>query len=211
MTATYLEYISVLVGMIKFLRGSGIGNMVRTAFSQSFQHQFKESEGRIKTITEVLVLQVQTAAIHSSKLRDQEISKLLNDIANDVSDRLKVRLPVRFLQAMPRNDRYFERGSVMDQMAALLADRESRLSSVALHGCTGCGKSSIATEYVHRNLGLYDAIMCFDASDRVKLERQVTQLARHAGFATQGEDASTMRRFVIEWLSTTGMTRTLLE
>lgn len=184
--------------------------MIRTAFSPSFQHQFKKAEARIESITKVLVLQVHTAGIHSSMLRDQEISKLLSGIADDVSDRLTVRPPVRFLQVMPRNHRYYERGSVMDQLATMLADQDSRLSSVALHGYIGCGKSSIATEYVHRSLGLYEAIMCFDAGDRVKLERQVVQLARHLGFTAQGENASTLRRFVMDWLSTTGKTQLLL-
>lgn len=144
-------------------------------------------------------------------LRDQEISKFLSGIADNISDRVTVSLPalpVRFLQVMPRDDRYYERCSVMNQMATMLAGQGSRLSSVALHGFVGCGKSSIATEYVHRNLDLYEAIMCFDAGDRVKLERQVVQLARHLGFAAQGEDASTLRRFVMDWLSTTGRTRT---
>ena len=184
--------------------------MIRTAFLPSFQDQFKKSEARIKSITKVVVLQVQTASIRSSMLRDQEISKLLSGTADDISDRLTVRLPIRFLQLMPRNDRYYERSSVLDQIATLLAGQESRLSSVALHGSVGCGKSSIATEYVHRHLGLYEAVMCFDAGERVKLERQVVQLARHLGFASHGEDAGTMRRFVMDWLSTTGMYDTRL-
>lgn len=143
-------------------------------------------------------------------LRDQEISKLLGGIADDISDRVTVRLPIRFLQAMPRNDRYYERGSVIDQIATLLGGQGSRLCSVALHGSVGCGKSSIATEYVHRYLELYEAIMCFDVGERVKLERQFVQLARYLGFAA-GEDAVTMRRFVTDWLSTTGMTQKLLK
>ena len=182
---------------------------MRTAFSPCFQDQFKKSEARIKSITERLFLQVHTAGIDSSMRRDQEIARLLRGIANDVPDHSAVHLPVRFLQAMPRNDRYYERGSVMDQMGILLAGQDSRLSSVALHGFVGCGKSSIAAEYVYRNLNLYQAVMCFDASDRVKLERQIVQFARHLGFAAQGEDASTGRRFVKDWLSTTGMTKTL--
>ena len=181
--------------------------MFRTAFSPSFQHQFKESETRIKNITKVLVLQVHTANFDSSRQRDQEISRLLSGIADNVTDRLTLRLPMRLLQVLPRNDRYYERGSVMDQLAALLAAQDSRLSSVALYGPVGCGKSSIATEYVYRSLDLYQAIICFDASDRVKLERHVLQLARHLGFAAQGEDASTSRRFVLDWLSNTGITQ----
>ena len=144
-------------------------------------------------------------------LRDREISKLLGGIADNISDRLTVRLPIRFLQAMPRNDRYYERGSVIDQMATFLGGQGSRLGSVALHGSVGCGKSSIAAEYVHRNLELYEAIMCFDAGESVKLERQIVQLARYLGFAAQGEDAITMRRFVMDWLSTTSMTQKLLK
>ena len=183
--------------------------MIRTAFSHSFQHQFKKTEARIKSITELLVLHVDTAGIHSSMRRDKEISRLLGGIADAAAcDPLALRLPVRFLQAMPRDDRYYERALVMDQIATLLAGQGSRLSSVVLHGFVGCGKSSIATEYIHRNLGLYQAIMCFNADDKVKLERQFVQLARHLGFAAQGEDASTSRRHVMDWLSTTGGTPT---
>lgn len=182
--------------------------MIRTAFSPSFQQQFKNSEAKIESITKVLVLHVETAGICSSMRRDQEISRLLSVIADNVSGRLAVRLPVRFLQVMPRNDRYFERGLAMDQMALLLKDQCSRLSSVALHGAVGCGKSSIATEYVHRNLDIYQAVVCLDAGDRVKLDTQIVQLARYLGFATQEEDASTSRNLVMEWFSTTGMTET---
>ena len=184
--------------------------MIRTAFSTSFQHQFKKNEARIKSITEVLVLHVHTAAIDSSIRRGEEISRLLSGIADDAtSDRPALRLPVRFLQVMPRNDRYYERALVMDQTATLLACQGSRLSSVALHGSVGCGKSSIATEYVYRNLDSYQAIVCFDAGDRVKLDRQFVQLARHLGFAARGEDASTSRRHVMDWLSITGGAPTL--
>lgn len=181
--------------------------MVRTAFSPSFQHQFKEIESRIKSTTDRLVLYVHTAGFQSSMRRDKEISRLLGGIANTAAcDSLALRLPVRFLQTMPRDDRYYERALIMDQMAALLAGQGSRLSSVALHGSVGCGKSAIATEYVHRSLDQYQAILCFDAADTVKLEKQFAQLARHLGFAAEGEDASTSRRHVTEWLSTTGGT-----
>ena len=177
---------------------------MRTAFSPSFQCQFLKIEAQIKNTTEVLGSHVQTAGFHSSMRRDQEILRLLNGVVDAASDRLAVRLPVRFLQVMPRNDRYYERGLVMEHIATFLAGQCSRMSSVALHGFVGCGKSSIATEYVHRNSFLYQAIMCFDAEDMVKLESQFVQLARHLGFAARGEDASTSRRLVLDWLSTTG-------
>ena len=183
---------------------------MRTAFSPSFHCQFLQIEARIKNITKVLGLHVQTAGFHSLMRRDQEISRLLSGIVDEASHRLAVRLPVRFLQVMPRNDRYYERGRVMEQMATLLAGQCSRMSSVALHGFVGCGKSSIATEYVHRNSFFYQAIMCFDAGDGVKLESQFVQLARHLGFAARGEDASISRRLVLDWLSTTGAFRKLL-
>ena len=183
---------------------------MRTAFSPSFHCQFLQIEARIKNITKVLGLHVQTAGFHSLMRRDQEISRLLSGIVDEASHRLAVRLPVRFLQVMPRNDRYYERGRVMEQMATLLAGQCSRMSSVALHGFVGCGKSSIATEYVHRNSVFYQAIMCFDAGDGVKLESQFVQLARHLGFAARGEDASISRRLVLDWLSTTGAFRKLL-
>ena len=183
---------------------------MRTAFSPSFQCQFLKIEARIKNITEVLGLHVQTASFHSSMRRDQEISRLLSGIVDDASHRLAVRLPVRFLQVMPRNDRYYERTLVMEQVATLLAGQYSRMSSVALYGFVGCGKSSIVTEYVHRNSFLYQAIMCFDAGDGVKLESQFIQLARHLGFAARGEDASTSRRLVLDWLSATGAVQKLL-
>ena len=183
--------------------------MVRTAFSPPFHQQFKKSEAKIESITKKLVLHVETASFDSSKRRDQEILRVLNGIVNGVSDRPAVQIPVRFLQAMPRNDRYYKRGLVMDQIATMLEGQCSRLSSVVLHGFVGCGKSSIATEYVHLNLDLYQAIMCFDASDRAKLERQIVQLARHLGFAAQGEDTGISRRSVVDWLSTTGMTQAL--
>ena len=182
--------------------------MIRTAFSPSFQHQFRKNEARIKDITEVLGFHVQTAGFQSLSRRTHEISRLLSSVGDDASDRLEVRLPVRFLQVMPRNDRYFERGLVLDEMATLLAGQHSRLSSVALHGFVGCGKSSIATEYVHRNSFLYQAIMCFDAGDGFKLASQFVQLSRHLGFAAPGEDTSNSRRLVLDWLSTTGAIRT---
>ena len=183
---------------------------MRTAFSPSFQHQFQKTEAQIKSITKVLGLYVQTAASHSSMQRDQEITRLLRGIVDDASDRSAVRLPVRFLQIMPRNDRYYERAFVMDQMEALLAEQGSRLSSVVLHGAVGCGKSSIAKEYVHRNLNHYQAIICFDAGDISKLQGQLVQLARHLGLVTGREDAGTCRRLVMDWLATTGVIPTLL-
>ena len=92
----------------------------------------------------------------------------------------------------------------MDQMTLLLADQDLRLSSVALHGFMGCGKTSIATEYVYRHLHLFEAIVCFDAGNKLKLESQIVQLAAHLGFAAREEDADTCRRLVLDWISMTG-------
>lgn len=91
-------------------------------------------------------------------------------MVNDASNLPAVRLPMRFLQIMPRNDRYYKRGSVMGQMAKLLAVQDSRLSSVALHGIVGCGKSSIATEYVYRKLDLYQAVIFLMPETRSSLK-----------------------------------------
>ena len=220
LTRTYLEYIDILVEMIKFLRRSGLGSLpayccktsadsgigilFRMTFSSKLQNRFKFSESRIQETTKKLYWTVQTAAMRSSMERDLEIKKLLTERAGGQKTDFTLALPIRFLQNMPRNDRYFERELVMDQIATFLDTQHTKMTSIVLHGVIGCGKSSIAREYVYRNLTSYEIVLYFQARDRIKLEKQYVQFARLLGFAEDGEDATVMRMRVIEWLSLTG-------
>ncbi|KAL6713619.1 hypothetical protein ACLMJK_009084 [Lecanora helva] len=141
--------------------------------------------------------------MRSAMERDNEIKELLSDRADGVCKCPVLSLPIRFLRDMCRSDRYYERGTVMNQITMSLTKQNAEMTSLVLCGIVGCGKSSIAKEFVYRSLDLYDIVLYFRARDRVHLERQFSHLARLLGFLEGDGDLSVSLIRVMEWLSQT--------
>jgi hypothetical protein len=114
---------------------------------------------------------------------------------------------LRFIQNSVRNDRFFGREDVLDDLLQLLSDRLSgddrRLSSVVVHGLGGCGKSSVAREFMYRHFDYYPVILWLHADTPEKLETQFVQIARTLGFATD-TGINRSREEVLQWITNLG-------
>lgn len=117
---------------------------------------------------------------------------------------------LRFIQNSVRNDRFFGREEVLDHLSQLLSDRPSgdgrRLSSVVIHGLGGCGKSSVAREFMYRHFDHYPVIIWLHADTSEKLETQFVQIARALGFATD-TGINRSREEVLQWITNLGKHR----
>lgn len=114
---------------------------------------------------------------------------------------------LRFIQNSVRNDRFFGREDVLDDLSQLLSVRLSgdgrRLSSVVVHGLGGCGKSSVAREFMYRHFDYYPVILWLHADTPEKLETQFVQIARTLGFATD-TGINRSRDGVLQWITNLG-------
>ncbi|RYP09420.1 hypothetical protein DL764_001299 [Monosporascus ibericus] len=105
----YLEYIAFIVNSIKYFRRSGLHNLLRTIFWPPLKNNFDKSNIKIRALTELLVLQVQTASYQSAANRDQEMRHLLR--ANHASSNTARLI---FIQNASRNENFFGRANVMN-------------------------------------------------------------------------------------------------
>lgn len=76
------------------------------------------------------------------------------------------------------------------------------ICSVVIYGLGGCGKSSVAKEYMFRRRDSYDIVLWFYADGQEKLETQFWNVARTLCLTTTETDA---RENVLRWLDDTGI------
>ena len=126
---------------------------------------------------------------------------------SDQSTETKTDFPFRYIQNVPRNDQFFGREDCLTHV-----DRELRpdseptkqlIRSVVIHGLGGCGKSSVAKEYMYpeHNAGKYEVIIWFYADSRDKPETQFITLARDLGMKVTEPEA---RHAVLNWINNLG-------
>jgi hypothetical protein len=77
-----------------------------------------------------------------------------------------------------------------------------KVQSVVIHGLGGCGKSSVAKEYMFRRLDDYAVVLWLYADVREKLETQFINLSRKLGMQATESDA---REAVLDWVNHLGM------
>jgi hypothetical protein len=187
-------------------------NFFKVLFSPGLQGRFSSCEGRIKRLTEPLTLQLHTAGhIYSQRRendtikRDQEMMKLLKATVVKPNAIAVVQFPFRFLQNCIRNDSFFGRQDHVKQLDTLLSPElgtrktsDKSMRSIVIHGLGGCGKSSVAKEYMYLRFDQYKVILWLYADTATKLDAQCILLARALGLdVAEGHT----REAVLHWIN----------
>jgi hypothetical protein len=193
-------------------------------FSPSLESRFSQCEARIKSQTEHLDREVATAGLEWTQKRDEEarerdedakrvvqktgenIMKLIQETAPPTSVPATT-FPFRFVQHCPRNNTFFGREdymSILDSRLGITGTIDaSYMRSIVIHGLGGCGKSSIAKEYMYRHYdsGKYEVILWMYADSIGKLGTQFIHIARQLKIKTNESDA---RDAVLHWINNLG-------
>lgn len=180
---------------------------LKVLFHPGFEKRFASCKDRIEWQTKHLALQVSTAGLESSKERDDSVMALLTKNISIQQNTIKITFPFRFVQNAPRNDRFFGRTNALNHIEQKLdPDPQSslpRMRSLVIHGLGGCGKSSIAKEYMYREHreGKYEVIIWLYADSKDKLETQFIALARALGIQVSEPES---RHAVLNWINNFG-------
>lgn len=199
-------------------------NALKTLFVPGIESRFAECETKINDQTSWLRLEVQTAMAEAAEKRGEENTKLHSetkgmvekkgdDILQSIKQHAhvekhpKVPFPFRFVQNCPQNHGFFDRNEYMHQLdnslGVVQAAGLQRMKSIVIHGIGGCGKSSVAKEYMYRrfNTGNYKVILWFYADEREKLKNQFIQLARQLRIPFEETSA---HMSVLHWINNHG-------
>ncbi|OJD10865.1 hypothetical protein AJ78_08235, partial [Emergomyces pasteurianus Ep9510] len=197
---TCTEFVAFLFEAIRYFQKPAFVNIFRVLFSPGLHDRFSKCEYKIKLYTRHLDLQITTAGFKSSKYRDQQMLDLLQKSAAKPSAPPTVVFPFRFLQNCIRNDQFFGQRNYIAQLDSHLSAKKSAFSmrSVVIHGLGGCGKSSLAKEYMYIRFERYKVILWLYADAASKLNIQYIHLARALGFTTAETYA---REAVLQWIN----------
>ncbi|KAI0436327.1 hypothetical protein F4803DRAFT_542680 [Xylaria telfairii] len=144
----------------------------------------------------------------SSTDKDWKIIPILNGF---VTPRRLAKLPCFMVHTPVRNDDFFGRTSILEEIDELLLPAVEPPSSpsgpsyqkhVVLCGIGGIGKTSIAIEYVFSRRNKFDAIFWIRADEPEKLEQDFGQISSELGLLDPAENSNpVIRRNVVKgWL-----------
>jgi hypothetical protein len=180
---------------------------LRVFFSTSLEGRFSKCEEKIKRQARHLDLQVNTAGLQSSQRRDQGMLKLLETFAPKPSAPPVITFPFRFLQNCVKNDQFFGREDCFEDLDSHFfpnPPKHTGMRSIVLHGLGGCGKSSVAKEYMYRRFERYSVTLWMYADTPGKLDSQYIHLARVLGITTaEGQT----RQAILHWMNHLGSSK----
>ncbi|CAN9097052.1 unnamed protein product [Alternaria alternata] len=218
---TCSEYFKFILEAIMYFRKPPCWNAIKTLFTPGIEGRFAECDTKISSRTGWLRLEVETATAEAAEKRGEEakelnkatqgmVEKKGDDILQSIQKYAnaekhpKVVFPFRFVQNCPRNNEFFDRDDYMAQLETCMHTNPNgapvRFKSVVIHGLGGCGKSSIAREYMYRQFdtGRYKVILWFYADGREKLKTQFIHLARQLGIPFE---ETTAHISVLHWIN----------
>ncbi|EUC45997.1 hypothetical protein COCMIDRAFT_25875 [Bipolaris oryzae ATCC 44560] len=200
-----------------FFRRPACLNAIKVLFTPSQEALFTQCETKIKDNTGWLDREIVTAGFEAAKKTAEEVEKrdeeakmrsdnILQYIKSMVSPtaNMNVTLPFRFLQNCPRRNGFFGRDEHLSKLDRYLDQTQAysprKMRSVVLHGLGGCGKSSIAREYMYRHFDTneYQVILWLYADSRRKLATQFIYIARQLNQDTSENEA---RDVVLHWIN----------
>ncbi|RYN36471.1 hypothetical protein AA0119_g12327 [Alternaria tenuissima] len=218
---TCSEFFNFILEAIMYFRKPPCWNAIKTLFTPGIEARFAEYETKISNRTGWLRLEVETATAEAAQKRGKEAKKLneatqgmIEKKGDDIIQSIekyanaekhpKVLFPFRFVQNCPRNNGFFDRNDYMIQLERFMHTNSNRgperLKSVVIHGLGGCGKSSVAREYMYRHFdsGRYKVILWFYADEQEKLKTQFIHLARQLGIPFE---ETTAHISVLHWIN----------
>ena len=177
--------------------------MLKGATLPKFRLGFKRRQANIQRLTEHMMVQVHTAGFIANENRHRELRELITGrTPNCTSKPPDVKLPIYFLQEMLRNNRFFGRKEELANIERILQGDSNRMSSVAVYGIAGCGKSTLALEYAYMKMNDLDVIAWLHADSKSKLEDQFGLFAIQCGLIEEGKSLDRVSEMVLHWLAT---------
>ncbi|KAL4821140.1 hypothetical protein BDW67DRAFT_180684 [Aspergillus spinulosporus] len=207
---TCFAFGAFLVEGILYFRRSSFVNLLCVFFVPSLQDKFSKCQSQIDHHTRFVKLQLDTASLQENQKHNKEITHLLQSMPQQ-STAVQISFPFRFLQNCIRNDQFFGREAQLDQLHSYLTTppqgtgASAGMRSVVIHGLGGCGKSSVAKEYMYRQMNRYDVVLWLYADSAAKLESQYILLANSMGIKVPESQAVVA---VSQWI--THLTGTIL-
>ncbi|KAH7310955.1 hypothetical protein BKA65DRAFT_543012 [Rhexocercosporidium sp. MPI-PUGE-AT-0058] len=192
---TLREFVAFIVEAILYFQRHPFFNTLRVMFSPGLEGRFSKYDQRIQRQTRNLDLYLNTAGLNSSHIRyqdtlkrDQDMLRLLQASTIKSIASPTVVFPFRFLQNCVRNDRFFGHTEDVAKLDTMFSARGASPTShstrsVVIHGLGGCGKSSVAKEYMYSHLHDYHVVLWLYADTSSKLETQYIHLARALGIS----------------------------
>lgn len=152
-------------------------------------------------------LQLHTSGFESAKQNTHDVHSLLKAALS--TRKAEVALPFRYLQNNVHNDQFYGREDILSSLeqyicAQYVSRVRTGISSVVLHGLGGCGKSSIAREYLFRHLTNFEVIIWLYADSKAKLDLQFIDLARAMNFFNDGSTIH-CREVVLQFIQRLGL------
>ena len=111
----------------------------------------------------------------------EQVEVFLRLFSPDINKQDIATLPCNTLP-VAQNQRFYGREDILRRLEEHLtpADTSSRLSSIALYGLGGIGKTQIALAYAYQSLDSLDAIFWISAEDAYTVQRDFSRVALNA-------------------------------
>ena len=152
---------------------------------------------RIEKVAEV-------AEKHARRMEQMEVFQRL--LSLDINKQETATLPCNTLP-VAENQRFFGREDILRRLEEHLtpADTSSRLSSIALYGLGGIGKTQIALAYAYQNLDVLDAIFWISAEDAYTVQQNFSRVALDALKLPRAHSQAYQENMVLvlDWLQKT--------
>ena len=167
---------------------------------------FQNREMRINKLTASVKQEVESAHMHSVYHQLENIGSIVSGLQHPQS--METKLCAMRMIPHSRNERFFGRSSVLDQMDIALKPSAPtfRQRHFALYGMGGSGKTQIALEYTYSRSAAYPTIMWILASSTDKIDQGFMQIADHFGMeAKYLKNPGQAKNFVLQRLSSSSI------
>ncbi|KAK6213364.1 putative pfs domain-containing protein [Colletotrichum tabaci] len=172
------EIVILWLNIIMTFRNEEYGNDISlnesawNSLTSIYNKAYENIEEAIKRIERVAEL----AALQARNMQQMQIMQRLLSLEEPKQD--GATLPCNTLP-VAKNGRFFGRQEIMGQLDEHLqpADTSSSLSSIALYGLGGIGKTQIALAYAYHKLDDLDAVFWIPAQDRFSIQQGFSRVA----------------------------------
>lgn len=197
---SYSEIIGFCVTAVRYLRRRPIVNVARTIISSSMERALEKYDIRLRRCTARVRNEVDTAHMQFVQTQLSAISSII-ELAPTPR---YLELPVIRIIPHSRNERFFGRQSILDQMRRhLLLSKPQNQRKFALSGLGGTGKTQIALEYTYRHLDDYKVVIWILADSQEKIVQGFEETANLLGMPRGTQSALQVKSFVLQRLSAT--------
>ncbi|KAI1802970.1 hypothetical protein F4811DRAFT_554356 [Daldinia bambusicola] len=171
----YAEVICFYARTIHFFRDHPHVLLRRNAW-EKFHGDFSRTAMRIKRISSTVENEADLARMRLDEHKYKEVIELMDNLntKSDESQRTKYH-HIPFLQ----NCRFSGRSALLSTIQNTLdpGKASSSTKSVALFGMGGVGKTQVALQYVHQNVGIYDVILWIAADNIIAIGQSFREIA----------------------------------